>query len=603
MLHDGGEATRLGWPLFLICLVGLGCTDRADVGKANGDPASGNNRGPGMSVSGKTGTGGSSSSPAQQASEHAGSRVDSDAIQLVYATPNSGIDFKHQSGSRGQFLLPETMTGGVAVFDFNSDGREDIFFCNGGSLTGGDRLPGPALYRNLHAIRFDAVSKPSGVSLPAFGLGVTIGDYNNDGFPDLYLCNFGANCLMRNNGDGTFDRIADQPSLSVGSKFSAGATFLDVNNDGNLDLFVANYVQLSPDQLESQIALQRTRYPGPQDFPPEENALLVSQGDDTWIDQSNSSKIGSVRGTGMGCVSGDFDADGDVDIYVANDEMPNYLFRNEGQGTFAESAVEMGAAVDGNGHANGSMGVECSDFDNDGRWDLFITTFENETVKLFRMMNTGISFQDVTRSTQIGELTLPHVTWGCCAIDLENDGDRDLFVASGHLDQRSGQDYFIAKSLLMKNLHRETKLLKFKDITESGSDLKSHRGCARGAAVSDLDDDGDLDLVVLNRNDAPGIYENRSKSGKWIEIKLVGTSCNRDAVGARVVVKSERNQWVDERRNGRGYQSYWGDRLHFGLGEDAAVSVEVAWPDGQKQMVKPEPKSNRLQIVQEPGLR
>ncbi len=419
MLPSGRSAMRLGWPLFLILPMYFGCTDRAAVEKTIGNPASGNSRETDMTVSDKAGAGDTASSSAGRASESAALRMDSDRIQLVNVTHNSGIDFKHQSGSDGQFLLPETMTGGLAVFDFNSDGREDIFFCNGGSLTGGEPLLGPSLYRNLHSMRFETVSKPSGISKPGFGLGVTIGDYNNDGFPDLYLCNFGANYLMRNNGDGTFDHVVDQPSLSVGNKFSAGATFFDANNDGNLDLFVANYVQLSPDQLESQVKLKRTRYPGPQDFPPEENALLVNQGDDTWIDQSNSSKIGSVRGTGMGCVSGDFDADGDVDIYVANDEMPNFLFRNEGQGTFVESAVEMGVAVDGNGHANGSMGVECSDFDNDGRLDLFVTTFENETVKLFRMMNTGISFQDVTRSTQIGERTLPHVTWGCCAIDLE----------------------------------------------------------------------------------------------------------------------------------------------------------------------------------------
>lgn len=527
-----------------------------------------------------------------------------DAIQFVDVTDAAGIEFVHDDGSYGKFLLPETMSGGVALFDFDGDQLVDIYFCNGRPLDPTATAPGKGavLYKNLGGLRFREVSQRAGLSSDQFGLGVTTGDYDNDGFPDLLLTNFGGCQLLQNAGDGTFIDVTSQVVALQNGRFAAGASFLDANGNGLLDLFIANYVRFSPAEVSEQANKRRVMYPGPQDFPPETSLLLFNDGDANWTDVSVSSGIAAVYGTGMGCVAGDFDQDGSVDIYLANDELPNSLFQNDGLGKFEEVAVSMGVAVDNFGIPSGSMGVDAGDLDNDGHSDLIVTTFENESIQLYRMTQAGV-FQDATRSANVGSGTLPHVTWGCCIADFDNDGDRDLYIASGHLDQRGQGEYYRVQDLVLKNMLRETQHFRFQEISHNAGAVADIRKCGRGAAVADLDNDGDLDVVVSNLRDQATLLENRSEcqSNHWLQLRLVGVTANRSAVGAKVRVTSDQLEWVDEVRNGRGYQSYWGAVLHFGLGNSTRCEqVEIQWPGGERQRIENLAIDQQHVIVQQP---
>ncbi len=523
-----------------------------------------------------------------------------EGIQFVDVTNSAGIDFVHDDGSYGKFLLPETMSGGVGLFDFDGDQLVDIYFCNGAPLdpTMTSKGKGPVLYKNLGGLYFREVAHEASLKSDRFGLGVTTGDYNNDGFPDLLLSNFGGCQLFQNAGDGTFMDVTSQVIGLDSDRFAAGTSFLDANADGLLDLFIANYVRFSPADVSQQASKGRVMYPGPQDFPQETSMLLLNGGAGDWSDVSVSSGLAAIFGTGMGCVTGDLDQDGAVDIYLANDELPNSLFRNDGQAKFEEVAVSMGAAVDNFGIASGSMGVDAGDLDNDGRSDLIVTTFENESINLYRLTEGGV-FQDVTRSTNVGNGTLPHVTWGCCIADFENDGDRDLYLASGHLDQRGQGKYYRVQDLVLKNMLRETQRFHFKDVSRNVGAVADVRKCGRGAAVADLDNDGDLDVVVLNLRDQATLLENRSerRANHWLQLRLIGVASNRDAVGAKIRVTTDQLELVDEVRNGRGYQSYWGATLHFGLGSSTRCEqVEILWPDGARQTVA-DLAINKLHVI------
>ncbi len=539
----------------------------------------------------------------------------SEAIQLIDVTQSSGVTFVHNDGSSGQYLLPETMGGGLALFDYDGDGLIDILFTNGCSLEsspllhppisepGSDSLASSAssaglvLYRNLGDWRFVDVTHAAGLHTQSFGLGVTVGDYDNDGFVDIFLSAFGPNRLFHNDGSGSFTEATLGGAGE--QRFSAGASFLDVDRDGNLDLFVANYVRLSPDDLDRQAALGRTIYPSPQDFRPESNQLFKNLGDGQWHDSSSSSQLERFEGTGMGCVTGDFDGDGDVDIYVANDELPNSLFLNDGQGVFDEAAIASGVALAGMGQASGSMGADIGDLDLDGRGDFLVTSFESEPVSVYRAKD-GQVYQDVAQPSGAAQATLLPVTWGCALTDFEHDGDVDLFIATGHLDERRPEMYRPA-DLVLKNMWRETQQVRFQNVTASVGDVLQQLYCGRGASVADLDNDGDQDVVVLNLRDRPNLLENRSQPANhhWLQLQLIGRHCNRGAVGTKVRVVTDEITMSDEVRNGRGYQSYWGERLHFGLGETSSpLRLEITWADGGEQVVESQAVDQIVTIVQ-----
>ena len=525
-------------------------------------------------------------------------------IELVDVTVQSGITFRHSHGGSGQQYIVEFMLGGLALFDYDGDQLIDVFLLNGMPLKGtvAAEPTRHALYRNLGGGRFLDVTEQAGLAAATYGMGVTAADFDNDGNQDLYLSNFGPNTLYRNNGDGTFTDVTEMASVGRGHKVGAGVGFVDIDADGNLDIFAANYVDFTY-QRHALVAPRSHPFPpGPPDFPSLPANLFRSRGDGSFDDVSRLSGVAALAGRGMGLLCGDFDEDGDCDVLVANDAMANFLFVNDGRGRFDERGVIAGVALNGRGEAMGNMGAECGDYDNDGLLDLLVTTYTSQMPVLYRNLGRG-AFADVTRRAQAGTKTYPHVKWGAALIDFDHDGDRDLFLANGHflegIQKTDDRTAFRVANTLCLNQGGNS----FLDVSSRcGSGLAVVES-SRGAAFDDLDNDGDVDGVVLNVGTLPTVLENRSpRSGSWIQILLRGVQCNRDAVGARVRVVAGGQSQVALVHSGRGYQSHYGTRLHFGLGAHERVErVEVRWPGGESELFTDLAADQIVQLTQGQG--
>jgi hypothetical protein len=425
------------------------------------------------------------------------------------------------------------------------------------------------------------------VSQTGYGLGVTAADFDNDGFQDLYVSNYGPNVLYHNNGDGTFTDVTATAGVGRGAKVGAGVVFLDIDLDGDLDLYVANYVKFT---FENHVVHQVDGYPqyvGPRDYQPESHELFRNNGDGTFTDISDPGGISQHPGSGMGIVGGDYDGDGAPDLFVLNDVHRNFFFRNDGKGKFEEVGLQVGAAYNGNGEELGSMGVDCGDFDNDGWLDFVMTSYQGELPVLYRNLGNGL-FEDVTAATNAGSGLKAHVKWGVGLVDFDNDGHRDLFYACGHLQDnielRDDSTAYRVRNVLLRNTGQG----KFVDVTRQCGDGLQPVESSRGAAFDDLDNDGRIDAVVLNARAAPTILRNDSTPRQhWLALRLIGRTGNRDAVGAHVRVQAGDRSQVDEVHSGRSYQSHYGMRLHFGLGpRDRADRVEVRWPGGGREVWK-----------------
>jgi hypothetical protein len=528
-------------------------------------------------------------------------------IQLVDITADSGISFVHTHGGSGNQYIVEAVSAGVATFDFDGDGLIDIYFANGTPLrpevvngpAEDDSGPTDALYRNLGGGRFAEVTLQAGVGNRGYGLGVAIADYNNDGTPDILVTNYGPDVLYCNNGDGTFSDVSLQAGITDGNKMGAGACFLDIDADGCLDLYSANYCKFSFDTHPRRSIGGMLRAPSPLDFQPEPDSLFHNNGDGTFTDVSESSGIRAVAGRGMGVVAGDFDDDGDTDIFVANDVMANFLWRNDGRGHFENVAPFSGVAYGFLGKANGNMGVDCADYDLDGHFDFVITTYQAEMPVLHRNMGQGL-FEEVSIQSNFGTETLPHVKWGVGFFDVNNDGLRDIFIANGHLEP---EIHLIDRNTSYKvpnNLYLNEGQGKFRDVSQAAGSGLAVSASSRGTSFDDLDNDGDLDIVVLNAEDKPTVIRNDTPaSHHWLQLTLRGTACNRDAVGAKVTVVAGDRSYVEEVRSGRGYQSHFGSRLHFGLGAASQVDkIEVRWPGGAVESWSRPPLDRHLIIVE-----
>ena len=504
-------------------------------------------------------------------------------VQLRDVTRRTGITFRHTDGSSGRRYIVETATGGLALFDYDGDGDTDIYFLNGAPLEGTTvgAPPTNVLYRNEGGFTFTDVTEKAGVGDPGFGSGAAVGDYDNDGDPDLFVNNYGPNVLYRNNGDGTFTDVTEQAGVGGGDKVGAGACFLDVDKDGDLDLYVANYVDFSYQTHVPRTLHGFPAYGGPSDFAPAPDLLYRNNSDGTFTDASMESAVGTHAGTGRGVVCADSDNDGDTDVFVVNDELGNFFFKNDGTGRFEETGVANGLAYDADGRELGSAGVDCGDYDNDGRLDFFTTSFAAELPVLYRNLGDGF-FQDVTLAARAGARSLPHVGWGAGFVDFDNDGQRDLFIACGHsqdhVESFDGTTGYHVRNILLIN----TGDGKFADVSDQCGDGLSVELSSRGAGFDDLDNDGDIDAVILNSRREPTILRNDSATGNhWIQIRLRGVKTNRDGVGARVKLIAGDLTQVDEVHSGRGYQSHYGTRLHFGLGElDHVDRIEVRWIGG-----------------------
>jgi enediyne biosynthesis protein E4 len=501
--------------------------------------------------------------------------------------------------------------------------------------------PRNSLWRNDGHWKFTDVTTSSGLGDETFSLGVATADYDNDGDQDVYVSNFGSNKLYRNNGDGTFSDATktaglpiagrdaalavealakSAPSASVvgrdgapppsavvspsASALGAGVAFFDLDNDGDLDLFAARYVNFTYASHRSVRFNGHPAYAGPLDFQPSPVTLFRNNGKSagyTFTDITAEAGLAKYKGAGMGVVCADFDNDRDTDLFVANDKTGNFLFLNDGQGTFRENAGLAGVAYDLAGRAQGSMGVECADFDNDGLLDLYVTTYQQELATLFKNQGArGRSplFEDVTPLTRAGEGTLRYVKWGVGMVDFDNDGWRDIFIACGHLHDNvhlfDNTTSYECPAILLRNTGG-----KFQNITDQAGDVAAVRRSARGAAFDDLDNDGDIDVVILNSRREPTILRNDSPPAHWLAVQLIGATSNRDGIGARVTVTAGDLSLIDEVRSGRGYQSDYGRRLHFGLGQrDKIDRIEIHWPSGQTDLLR-HPAIDQLLVVRE----
>ncbi len=505
------------------------------------------------------------------------------------------LRFRHINGASGQKYFIEPLGSGVALFDFDNDAGLELYFVNGSVLPGSaDSIPPTnVLYRNDDG-RFTDITREASVGDTGYGFGCCVGDYNNDGFRDLYVTNYGTNVLYENNGDGTFTNVTERAGVG-GAMLSTGCAFVDYDTDGWLDLYVVNYVQFST-EANPECSRQGIRtYCTPEALRAEADILYRNNGDGTFTDVTQAAGIAESLGKGLGVVCGDIDNDGDVDIFVANDTTPNFLYLNNGDGTFTEDALFAGVALSEEGRAYSGMGANLGDFDNDGYLDIVITNFQEQTNSLYHNAQDGF-FTEVSFAKGVGEKSLPYLAWGVDFVDFDNDGWLELFIANGHLDDN------VAK-IDPVGTYAQPNQLFWNDRGDSfaASVLTERRVySSRGAAFGDIDNDGDVDIVVSNMNDVPTLLRNDSGNARrWLRLKLVGTHCNRDAIGARATVVSGELTQIREVKSGSGYLSQNELQLHFGLGDAEKVdSVTVRWPCGQIDTVR-EVKTSQMLVVEE----
>ena len=525
------------------------------------------------------------------------------AIMLRDVTKDTAITFTHTDGSSGRHYIVESVSSGLALFDYDNDGDVDIYFLNGAPLKGTKVRTPPknALYRNDGNFKFMDVTDKAGAGDTGFGLGVAVGDYDNDGDLDIYVNNYGPNVLYRNNGDGTFTDVTAKAAVANGRKVGASAHFLDMDKDGDLDLFVANYLNFTYDNHLMRTSKGIGKYAGPMDFPPVPNDLFRNNADGTFTNVSVESGVAEHKGWGMGGVCADYDNDGDTDVYIVNDVFANFMFENDGNGKFEEVALITGLAYDLHGDDQGSMGVACADFDNDGWLDFYQTCYARELATLYRNLGDRV-FEDVTMVTGAGDRTFAYVTWGTGMVDFDNDGDRDIFVACGHLEDNVELYDTTATTSAQNVLLMNTGDGKFVDVSDQSGDGMKVELRSRAAAFDDLDNDGDLDVVILNSRRQHTILRNDSRNtNHWIQISLRGTKTNRDGIGARVKVVAGDLVQIDEVHSGRSYQSHYGMRLYFGLGKRKLVDrIEVRWIGGAIDIFE-NIAADRLVILTEGG--
>jgi len=504
------------------------------------------------------------------------------SVQFNDITSQSGITFKHALSPEKKYIS-ESMSGGVALFDYDNDGYLDIYFVN--SLTvellKANKKTRSVLYRNNHDGTFSDVTDKAKVGDVGWGMGCAVGDFNNDGFDDLYVTSIGPDHLFKNNGNGTFTDVTQKAGVSD-PRFSTGAAFLDYDNDGKLDLFVTNYVGFDMNNLPTFGEGPTCQFKGvpvqcgPRGLPGAGDSLFHNNGDGTFTDVSKKAGVADSRGYyGLDVVGSDFDGDGLIDIFVANDSTPNFLYHNNGNGAFSEIGFESGTALDKNGNEQGCMGVTLGDYDHDGLLDLFITNFDDEHNVLYRNAGKG-SFVDVSYEAGVAMISLPYVGWGTKFFDYDNDGWVDLFVANGHAYPQ--RDRYRQRKLLHRNNRDGT----FSEVAaQSGSALMEERA-SRGTAFGDIDNDGDVDIVVNDLDGAPQLLRNDGgNKNNWIIVKTSGTKSNRNGIGAKVKVVAGDLTQLDEVRSGGSYISQNDLKLHFGLEKRTSVDlIQVRWPSG-----------------------
>jgi len=531
----------------------------------------------------------------------AGGFVDNAPIVFTDITKQAGLDkFHHRSGTAKKESIIETPGSGVALLDYDNDGWLDIYLLNGSTIAafrGNESPPRAMLFHNNHDGTFTDVTDKAGVANERWGFGVAVGDYDNDGWPDIYVANYGKNRLYHNNHDGTFTDVAEKAGVTLGG-WSTGPTWGDYDHDGSLDLFVAGYVRFDADR--PPIAGQGKIPPnfcqfrgiavmcGPRGLPGERDHLFHNNGDGTFTDVSVKAGVSDPSGYyGLAAVFVDVDDDGWVDLAVANDSTPNYLYRNRHNGTFEDVGYGSGFALSEDGREQASMAIAVGDYNRDGKVDLFTTTFSDDYKTLYRNDGGG-NFSDVTYRAGLGDPTVPFLAWGAGFLDFDNDGLLDIFIANGHVypevDRQDWGTTWAERPQLFHNLDGA----RFREVPPATGSGLAEVITARGAAFGDLFNDGHIDVVINNIDSTPSLLRNVvNNSNHWLTLKLVGgPKSPRDAVGAKVFLTASGVRQRADVCSGGSYSSSSDQRVHFGLGPANRVDkIEIYWPSGLKQQI------------------
>lgn len=494
-------------------------------------------------------------------------------------TSRTGIDFVHTIGDSDLDNIVESVGGGATFLDYDQDGFIDLYVCNGRWIDGFSKgtksinTHGNHLYRNMGNGTFSDVTEKAGVQNTGYGMGASAGDIDNDGYPDLFLSNYGPNVLYRNNGDGTFTNITKKAGVAGGKECSVGAAWLDYDNDGLLDLYVGNYLFYDPDY---KYYYAPDGFPGPLAYDSQKDVLYHNKGNGVFEDVTEKMGIYDADGRAMGVGAADYDDDGFMDIFVANDHSMNYLWHNEGGKRFTDAGTRSGTAFSQAGEATVSMSVDFADYNNDGLLDLFLS--DDKYCSLYENLGRGV-FKDRSYPSGIAIAAGQYVGWSSSFVDFDNDGDEDIFKINGALKHLYGME-----DQLFENVGNGS----FRDVSVAHGSYFRKEYVGRGACFGDYDNDGDIDAYIVNLNDR-GVFlrNNKGNSSNWIILHLVGQKSNRDAIGAKIKLTSGGKVQTAQKVSTTGYLSQNDPRLHFGLGNNRqADRIEIKWPSGRKQTLE-----------------
>jgi len=507
-------------------------------------------------------------------------------------TAAAGITFVHNSGAFGQKYLPETMGSGCAFIDYDTDGWQDILLVNGKDWEGNptQKRQTMGLYRNNRDGTFTDVTESAGLAVPLYGMGAAVADYDNDGDPDIYISCLETDRLFKNNGDGTFVDATKTSGIHNPGFGTSGAWF-DYNNDGHLDLYIANYVEWSRENdLFCTLDGINKSYCTPESYQGQASKLFRNRGDGTFADVSRSARIEDNTSKSLGVCIFDYNADGLPDIFEANDTQPNKLYQNNGDGTFIETALEVGVSHDEKGVATGAMGVDAADYDQSGRESLVIGNFSNEMLNLYH--NDGGFFMDEAPAAQLGNATLLTLTFACFFFDFDLDGNLDIFTANGHVETDINAIQTQVTYAQLPHLFHNNSHGKFSDVRNKvGTDLAKPM-VGRGAAYGDIDNDGDWDLLVTTSNGPAHLFRNDGGNrNAWIKVQLIGQTSNRDGIGAQIRITTTSGTQTRTVKSGSSYCSQSELTAIFGMNDDPIIqTIEVLWPSGtisKRKNVKP----------------
>ena len=516
-------------------------------------------------------------------------------VKFVDATAAAGIAFQHVDGRTGEKFLIETLGSGALFFDFDADGDLDLYVVNATSIpppvdekTSQTHLPQNKLYRNNGNGTFTDITHKAGVGDTGYGIGCAAADTNNDGYPEIYVTNYGRNRLYHNNGDGTFRDVTQKAGVGD-ERWGTSCAFLDYNLDGDVDLYVVNYMKFSVAENQWWETRGIRTYCSPTDqiagsqFVSEPDVLYRNNGDGTFTNVTEASGI-SHRALGLAVAVGDYDNDGYPDLHIANDMEADLLYHNNGDGTFTETADLTGTGYDGNGFPGSGMGSAFGDYDNNGYLDLVVSNASSLPVLLYQNEN-AVFFTDVSFTTGIGAVTLPYFKWAVEFLDYNNDGLLDLYVANGHLQENIAlfsDGTYPQSDLLFRNTRRQDSIYHFTDASIEVGLAQLPKRVSRGAAFGDYDNDGDIDIFLNNSNQPATLLRNEGgNSNHWLTIQPIGTQSNMSGIGTKIVVKAGDLSLFKEVRSGASYLSQSDLRVHFGLGENSEVdSLEIHWQGG-----------------------